>query len=64
MAAADYAIVRIKGPPLAATCVTASWDRELAQLINVRGHSVLEESVLDVLLGDLSQAKRAETAIK
>jgi uncharacterized protein (TIGR02679 family) len=57
MTAADYATVRVKGPPLAAKCVAASWDENLAQLLCLQGHAVLEESVLEILLDDLSHTE-------
>jgi uncharacterized protein (TIGR02679 family) len=55
MSAADYISVRTKGPTLQLHRISASWDEQLAHSMNSEGHAILEESVLDTLLDDLSQ---------
>jgi uncharacterized protein (TIGR02679 family) len=55
MSAANYTSVRAKGPALRSRCVAPLWDEQLAGSMGSQGYAILEESVLDTLLDDLSQ---------
>jgi uncharacterized protein (TIGR02679 family) len=60
MAAADYrAAVETAGhgPPLGGRRAQADWDPDLALAMLEGGRAVMEEQMLDVLLGDLEQPK-------
>ena len=59
MSAADYASVRVDGPALIGKPVSACWDEHLFEKMHARGRAVLEESILDVLMGDLSVVRVA-----
>ncbi len=54
MSSEDYAASMTKGPVLT-NCVAASWDQHLSGLLVAAGRAVLEESVLDLLIEDLSK---------
>jgi uncharacterized protein (TIGR02679 family) len=53
MSAADFSAALDKGPSLKGACPLALWDGSLSGLLETRGHAVLEESVLEVLMKDL-----------
>ena len=63
MTAADFATALTQGPALTVSCVAASWDEHLSQSLNVGGHAVLEESVLQFLLEDLSRIDQSQNNV-
>jgi hypothetical protein len=55
MGAGDYAAAPT-GMPLSGTAAATPWDPGLAEVMSVRGHAVMEERLLDLLLADLRKA--------
>jgi uncharacterized protein (TIGR02679 family) len=53
MSAADLATATVHGPPLNTACPSALWDKDLSNLLQNRGHALLEEAVLETLMDDL-----------
>jgi hypothetical protein len=54
MTATDYTNSAAVGPLLRGKYIAATWDAHLCPLLQESGHAVLEESVLESLLADLS----------
>ncbi|MEV6344043.1 TIGR02679 family protein [Actinoplanes sp. NPDC051851] len=54
MGAADYTAAAGQGVPLLGTPAATPWDPSLAEAIAESGRAVMEERLLDILLGDLT----------
>ncbi|MEU4243572.1 TIGR02679 family protein [Actinoplanes sp. NPDC026619] len=57
MSARDYAAAP-GGVPLSGPAAATAWDPALAESMSARGHAVMEERLLDLLLADLGAASR------
>jgi hypothetical protein len=58
LGALDY-LAAPSGPELFGSAVATPWDEKLAIEMEARGRAVHEESVMEVLLGDLAHSESA-----